>query len=335
LRHAILDSIRPALFNSESDEVAAFHEAFADIAAMLSTLQLDRFRVSVLEETEGRLQNTSRLSRFAEQLGAAARSRRPDTVDPDCLRNAANSFFYTDPTALPPTGPAITMSSAPHSFSRVFTGAFLEVLAGMLRIESAGDNPTTTELQTVVSYAGRMVVAAARDATLEPSFFAPVARCMIGYDETAFDRKFRRAIITGFARKGILQVGDIQASASAPTKRRPVASEGRGGRRGTLRFDGRRFGLTECDILVRVPLKDASKTGVTGPDWEAAAESFVLNLFRRGRVELGAEDKLLPLTDNVVRPPAFLDGPRSHELRVANEPGKKPAFLISRRFFDI
>ncbi len=123
--HAVLDSIRPVLFDAESDEVAAFHEAFADISAILSTLQLERFRISVLEETEGKLQNTSRLSRFGEQVGAAIRRQRPDTVEQDCLRHAANSFFYTDPKGLAPSGPVINLSSTPHSFCRVFTGAFL------------------------------------------------------------------------------------------------------------------------------------------------------------------------------------------------------------------
>ncbi len=333
LGHAVLDSIRPELFDAESDEVAAFHEAFADISAILSTLQLESFRVSVLEETEGRLQNTSRLSRFGEQLGAAIRYRRPDTVDADCLRNAANSFFYTDPRKLPPTGPAVLLSSAPHSFSRVFTGAFLEILAGMLRIESKGDNPTVTELQTVVHCAGRMLASAARDALFEPAFFAPVARRLISYDETVFDRKFRSAILTGFARRGILQVGEVFARPTTPPKRQPAASEGPVE---PLRFDGRRFGLSDCDILVQVPVengKKLQKNGVAEPDWEDAAERFLLNLFRRGRVELGELE--VSLARDAVHPPVFLDTPRSHELRIADGSGKKPTVLISRRFFDI
>lgn len=332
LGHAVLDSIRPALFDAESDEVAAFHEAFADISAMLSTLQLQEFRVSVLEETEGRLQNTSRLSRFAEQLGAAIRTRRPDTVEPDCLRNAANSFFYADPRTLPPTGPAVSLSSAPHSFSRVFSGAFLEVLAGMLQIVAKGQNPTEAELQTVVHFAGRMIAAAVRDAEFQPAFFAPVARSMIAYDEETHKRRFRSAILTGFTRKGVLEVGELLPSTASPTKRRSVASEGVGE---TLRFDGRRFGLKECEIVVRIPAERTAKKGITEhtTGWKEAAESFLTNLFRRGRV--GLEEIGVPLTGDVVHPPAFLDAPRSHILRLADQSGKKPALFVARRFFDI
>src|SRR5262249_57703551 len=90
-----------------------------------------------LGEPGGPLKRPSRLSRLAEQLGAAIRVGHPDAVDPDCLRNAANSFFYTDPQALPPGAPASHLSSEPHSFSRVFTGGFLDALAGIFKLQSS------------------------------------------------------------------------------------------------------------------------------------------------------------------------------------------------------
>ena len=85
------------------------------------------------------LDRSSRLSRLAEQLGWAIRQGHPDAVDRDCLRNAANSFFYQDPVNLPPRAPASQLSSEPHSFSRVFSGAFLNVLAGMFALQPKRD----------------------------------------------------------------------------------------------------------------------------------------------------------------------------------------------------
>jgi len=93
--HAILDSIKPQLFDAASAEVAAFHESFADISAILSAIQLPSVRQSVLAETSPNLYRSSRLSRLAEQLGWAIRQVRPDLVDPDCLRNAVNAFFLS------------------------------------------------------------------------------------------------------------------------------------------------------------------------------------------------------------------------------------------------
>jgi len=100
--HAVLDALRPELFDAGSIEAAAFHEAFADICAILAGLQLQSFRVAILSETEGDLSRSSRLSRLAEQLGWAIRQVSRDAVDPDCLRNAVNSFFYHTPEELLP-----------------------------------------------------------------------------------------------------------------------------------------------------------------------------------------------------------------------------------------
>ena len=124
LGHALLDSFKPQLFDAASIEVAAFHESFGDMSAILSALQLPSVREGVLAETGGVLRRASRLSRLAEQLGWAIGQSVPSAVEPDCLRNAVNTFFYRDPDTLPTTAPATSLSSEPHSFSRVFTGAF-------------------------------------------------------------------------------------------------------------------------------------------------------------------------------------------------------------------
>ena len=122
-----------------------------DISAMLSALQVSSFRQALLAETGGTLNRNSRLSRLAEQLGAAIRVGHPDAVDADCLRNAANSFFYRDPQTLPPSSPASQLSSEPHSFSRVFTAAFLDSLAGMFKLQgsSAGSDELLATTQDI------------------------------------------------------------------------------------------------------------------------------------------------------------------------------------------
>jgi hypothetical protein len=139
LGHGILDAVKPELFDVASLEAGAFHEGFADCSSMLSALQLDSFRLFVLNQTGGRLNVNSRLSQLARQLGWAIRVEfDPTAVDNDCLRNASNRFFYQDPAGLPPDGPASQLTSEVHNFSRVFSGAFLDVLAGMFQIGPAG-----------------------------------------------------------------------------------------------------------------------------------------------------------------------------------------------------
>src|SRR6185369_2078031 len=164
--HAVLDAIRPQLFNAQTIEAAAFHEAMGDISAMLSSLQVPSFRQAVFAETAGMLNRASRLSRLAEQLGAAIRVGHPDVVEPDCLRNAVNSFFYRDPQLLPPSAPAGQLSSEPHSFSRVFSGAFLDVLAGMFKLQ--GNPPTVDDLVPTTQDAARLLVAGILAAPVVP-----------------------------------------------------------------------------------------------------------------------------------------------------------------------
>src|SRR5262245_7893631 len=176
LGHAVLDSLKPQLWNAASIEVAAFHESFGDISALLCGLQLKSLREGVLAETGGVIYRASRLSRLAEQLGWAIRQSVPSAVDPDCLRNAVNTFFYRDPDTLPTQAPASALSSEPHSFSRVFTSAFFEGLAGMFTAQAAHDEAV---LLKVAGDAGRIFVTAIRAAAVVPDFYSQVAASML------------------------------------------------------------------------------------------------------------------------------------------------------------
>jgi hypothetical protein len=181
--HAILDALRPDLFDAATIEAAAFHESFGDMSAILAALQLPSMRVAVIAETAGDLSRSSRLSRLAEQLGWAIRQHSPSSVEADCLRNAANSFFYANPETLPPSAPAVNLSSEAHSFSRVFTGAFLEALAGGFRQVSAKRNEA--DLQAVSYEFAQLLVAGALAAPIVPEFMSQVAAAMVAADGSA------------------------------------------------------------------------------------------------------------------------------------------------------
>src|SRR5262249_48385046 len=156
---------------------AAFHEAMGDISAMLSALQVSSFRQAAFAETGGVLNRSSRLSRLAEQLGAAIRAGHPDAVDSDSLRNAANSFFYRDPQTLPPAAPASQLSSEPHSFSRVWSGAFLDLLAAIFKLQKAA--PTADDLVPASKDAARLLVGGILTAPVVPDYYSQVAAHMI------------------------------------------------------------------------------------------------------------------------------------------------------------
>ncbi len=298
--HGVLDAIRPQLFDAQTIEAAAFHESFGDMSAILSGLQVASFKTTVLNETAGVINRSSRLSRLAEQLGAAIRVQHPDAVDPDCLRNATNSFFYQDPQTLPPSAPASQLSSEPHSFSRVFTGAFLDMLAGILQAQ--GGSPSADGLAQTSRDLARILVGSILEAPISPDYFSQVAAHMIHFgDGSPFNGKYRDILKAAFVRRGILS---LQAAATiARVKQQAgkrISMAGRLVSKGdvlpTASLSALSFGLRSVTLKVHTAgeskhFATTSASAQLGPGQtyspQSAAESYTEDLFQRGHVEVG------------------------------------------------
>src|SRR5215472_16512048 len=289
LGHAILDSFKPQLFDAASIEVAAFHESFGDMSAILSALQLPSLREGVLAETGGVLHRASRLSRLAEQLGWAIRQSVPSAVEADCLRNAVNTFFYRDPDTLPTTAPATSLSSEPHSFSRVFTGAFFEGLAGMLAIK---DTKNEAALLQVSQDIGVILVAGVRAASVVPTFFSQVAATMLGVAATQFSAQgYEVPLRSGFVRHGILAPSMAVAATHASVRAAAVAAPKR---------------LQAAGAALAVGPAPA-------PAQDQAAKSFFEDLLRRGRLKVARAGK--PAAEVVRSSAPLTHETHTHELR--------------------
>ncbi|MFG2125411.1 hypothetical protein [Streptomyces sp. NPDC048710] len=300
--HAILDALRPQLFNAASAEAAALHEAFGDISALLSSLGLESLRIAVLAETQGDLELSSRVSRMAEQLGWAIRQGHPNAVDPDCLRNMANSFFYRDPVELPPTGPANTLSSEPHSFSRVFSGAFLKIVAGIFRQQDLQDQ---AGLARSAEIAGQLLVDAVVAAPVVSAYYAQVAGHMIAADQRRNGGKYGQSLRSAFIRHGILSL-EAAASVTEPEVARRSAQiaeamPGGGDDEGltAVTIQGAAYGVT-LPLTLSAPAEER-RFGIAGSDPaggslrpadpERVATSFLEDLFRQGRVHVPEEHR--------------------------------------------
>jgi hypothetical protein len=216
LGHAVLDAVRPQLFNAADAETGAFHESFGDMSAILCALQHEAMRRRIIEETHGRLNVNSRLSRLAEQLGWGIRQLSPTAVDRDSLRNAANRFFYRRIDSLPPSAPANLLSSEVHSFSRVFTGAFLDVLARMFNAIGSSNEAT---LLAVSRELGQLIIDGVRAAPITTGYFSQVAAAMIQADQARFGGRNRPVLTGAFVERGILSVDSAIAMANAPVPR--------------------------------------------------------------------------------------------------------------------
>jgi hypothetical protein len=295
--HAVLDVLQPQLFNVAFIEAAAFHESFGDMSAILTVLQLQSMRMDVISSTGGKIYRNSRVSRLAEQLGFAIRQNFPDAVDSDSLRNAVNTFFYRDPQQLPPRAPASLLSSEPHSFSRVFTGAFLETLAGIFLAQ--GGAGSEQQLLDATKIAGQLLVGAVGSAPVVPAYYSQIAAHFLSVDASQFDKKYRDVIKGAFVRRGILSldaassgVTDAKISSTAKSFAATAARPDR--RTQPMAMAAQRFGLKT--LYVAAPgsaprfsvAASAPSTGeVEPPSRELAAQAFVEDLFRRGRIDMG------------------------------------------------
>lgn len=112
--HAVLDGIRPYLFESSLVETGAFHEFIGDLAAILILLRNNDFRRKIAKTTGGNLAEAEHLSRIAEQFGEAVKGQ-------PYLRSACNSLKMSD----------IKDSDGPHKVSQVLTGAMFDILLAL------------------------------------------------------------------------------------------------------------------------------------------------------------------------------------------------------------
>ncbi|TNM61864.1 hypothetical protein [Aliirhizobium smilacinae] len=195
LGHAVLDTVQPPLWSLCDTEIAAFKEAFGDLSAILCALQVETIRVAILAAGAGEIFCNSRLSRIAEKFGSALYTLFPNDAEPDCLRNAYNAFCYTPPSTLPSNGPSSILTAKPHSFSRIFTGAMLEILSGMLALHPA---PTPNLLRDATLDLRDIIIESVRSAPFVPQYYAALATEMVlaaGSRNPAYTAIFRGVFV--------------------------------------------------------------------------------------------------------------------------------------------
>ena len=84
--HAILDSMYPRYMENTNPDVPAFHEAFADIVALLQRFANTKLLEHQIEQTRGRLDEYSIMGELATQFGQALETGR------GALRSAIGSY---------------------------------------------------------------------------------------------------------------------------------------------------------------------------------------------------------------------------------------------------
>lgn len=197
--HAFLDVIRPALFSSNMTEEGAFHEAFGDCIAMLVALFDQETRVALLAQSPD-LGTPNFVEMTTEDLSDGIRRAFGPTHPAAAPRQALNVFKFQLPTTLPTVGPPSVLTSEIHSFGRIFSGCFYDLIRNLFVASAVRDGAS---LLAAARTAGTLLIKAAREAPPSARFFQSVGRSMVLADDATNGGQNRQAIGRAFAQHGV------------------------------------------------------------------------------------------------------------------------------------
>ncbi|HTY40613.1 MAG TPA: hypothetical protein VMH79_01935 [Thermoanaerobaculia bacterium] len=292
--HAVLDAIRPDLWDAPHFEVAAFHEAFGDLASIFVALAEPVLDADVVGATRGDPARSNLVSRLAEELGRAVRDDYgADAAPPGALRDAVNRFLYQDPKTLPDSAPETALSAEPHAFCRVMTGACWDVLVAVYRASAGRDRAAA--LAAASERVARWSVAAADTAPSGADFFGRVARRIVR-EAAGEDRGLAAKVGAALFRRRLLESPDVPAELSPDEDPQvPAPPEGGDGSPALVRAVAARLGPERGALLAR---------GTRGAPFERAASLRVFrgrrrrDLFLRGREYGPADGAAVELSDS-------------------------------------
>lgn len=163
--HAVLDGLRD-LYNESFGMVPnAFHESFGDIVAILVALHDESLMRRLLEWTEGDMRMSSFVTAIAEELIDVLKNQSVSALHKQTiyLRNALNSFKAVpfDDLRFQPPNPEVELGRQEHNYSRVFTGAFYNILAGIYETLREKDKlPSNIALHRARDIGGTLLITA-------------------------------------------------------------------------------------------------------------------------------------------------------------------------------
>ncbi|HEV7991162.1 MAG TPA: hypothetical protein VGP25_05010 [Gemmatimonadaceae bacterium] len=200
--HAILDALRPDFWTSSLTEHAAFHEAFGDCVAMLTAFNDAETRTAVLAISPN-LSKANFLESILEDLAHGVRLV-DGVVDGSKPRRSLNKLRWQLPTTLPaelaPGHNPDELTGEVHSFARVFTGCFYDVVRNIF---TSRGTLTPAGLLTASRIAGALLAEGARNAVENPRLYEAVGVAMLAADLGMNRGANQLAIVAAFANHGI------------------------------------------------------------------------------------------------------------------------------------
>lgn len=226
--HAFLDVIRPDLFDTSFLETNAFHEAFGDCIAILTSLDDPDVRAALLKK-DPKLSKTNFVETLMESLANATKEAAPRD-NGAVPRRGRNKYRWVLPTELPDDGGPGVLINEDHSFGQVFVGCFYDTLRNVFL---AGKKKNADALADAARIVGKLLVRAADKAPITPRFFQAVGRAMSLEDDVLHKRAHHEAIRLAFQAHGIL-LGSVVAVAPRASLRGAAPKRVRRGAKSVL-----------------------------------------------------------------------------------------------------
>lgn len=212
--HAILDSLRDLHNESFGLGPAAFHESFGDMTAMLVALHDDSLIRRLLEWTEGDLHRNNFVAAVAEHL---AKSMSPDEAEhirehTVYLRNAINALVDQPFDTMPyiPANSETELGRQPHNYSRLFTGAFYDILVG-IHNQIKQSYPAHIAIYAARNVIAHLLVCAIELGPVGEFTFADMARAFLAADRVLYDGRHHSIMIQVFQERNILTAAEADA----------------------------------------------------------------------------------------------------------------------------
>lgn len=172
--HAILDALRPDLWNVNMLEVAAFHEGLGDCIAVMTALSDRATRIAMLKGN-AKLTKPNFAEATAEQLSWAIGKQLGASHNAAKPRRALNKFKWAFPQSLPMDGNASVLINEIHSFGQLTSGCYYDLIGEIFRAGAGGE----ARLWAACQKATQLLVLAVKSAPVKPRFLDAVGRAMI------------------------------------------------------------------------------------------------------------------------------------------------------------
>ncbi|MBZ0285911.1 MAG: hypothetical protein K8L97_34615 [Anaerolineae bacterium] len=211
--HAILDGVRDLYNESFGLGSAAFHESFGDMTAVLVALHDDSLVRRLLEWTKGNLRLVNFISVVADQITERLRQRGQEMPGRTVyLRNALNDLKSLPFDQLPniPSNPEVELGREIHNYSRLFTGAFYDILVGIYESlrKSMEDRMAIHSTRDIV---GHILIGAVELGPVGEMDFVDMARAFLAADSVLYDGKHTSILQQVFDERGLFSKADSEA----------------------------------------------------------------------------------------------------------------------------